>query len=68
MAIAATLVHSWVDFPLGTLTLATTVGLLAGLLFASLEDMAPQDDRQVAVARSRTSPTDAANQLSQQAG
>ena len=39
LAIAAALVHSWVDFPLGTLTLATTVGLLAGVLFASLEDM-----------------------------
>lgn len=40
VAITVALVHSWVDFPLGTPALAVTVALLAGILFASLDGLA----------------------------
>lgn len=39
VAIAAALMHSWVDYPLGTTALATTVALLAGALFSCLEEI-----------------------------
>lgn len=43
MAVAATMVHSWVDFPLGTTALAVTVAMLGGILFACLDEL---DDRE----------------------
>lgn len=39
MAVATALAHSWVDFPLGTTTLAVTVALLGGMLFACLDEL-----------------------------
>lgn len=38
VAIGATLVHSWVDYPLRTTTMMTTVSLVAGVMLASLAD------------------------------
>jgi len=38
-AITVTLVHSWVDFPLGTPALAVTVAMLGGILFACLDEL-----------------------------
>ncbi|MBZ0087632.1 MAG: O-antigen ligase family protein [Thermomonas sp.] len=42
-AIAVTLVHSWVDFPLGTTTLAVTVAMLGGMLFACLDELGDRE-------------------------
>lgn len=39
IAVCAALVHSWVDYPLRTTTLSTTVAVLAGLMLASLADV-----------------------------
>ncbi len=51
VAIAAALVHSWVDFPLGTTALGATVALLGGLLFACLDDLDAGADAQASPAR-----------------
>lgn len=42
-AIAAALIHSWVDYPLGTTALAATVALLAGILFSCLDELGGRD-------------------------
>lgn len=53
VAVAAALVHSWVDFPLGTTTLATTVALLAGVLFSCLDELEANGEYQRALERTR---------------
>lgn len=50
VAIVTAVLHSWVDFPLRTTTVMTTVALMAGLMLASLSEARARSSRR----RSRT--------------
>lgn len=45
VGIAAALVHSWVDFPLSTTTLMTTVALLAGFMLSATAEVGERTPR-----------------------